>query len=76
MDNSVSQKFYKDKVSRSRHIQVRRKSILVSNTKLSLCTFMLNQNGLYSTLASNNNHQMKTILRNVLEDITAHCGTW
>ena len=34
LDNSVSQKFYEDKVSRSRDIQVRRKSILVSNTKL------------------------------------------
>ena len=31
LDNSVSQKFYEDEASRSRDIQVRCKSILVSN---------------------------------------------
>ena len=52
MDISVSQKFYQDEASRSRDIQVRCKSILVSNTKLFLCNSMLNQNGLYNTLTT------------------------
>ena len=42
LDNSVSQKFYEDEASRSRDIQVRHKSILVSNIKLFLCNSMLN----------------------------------
>ena len=52
LDNSVSQKFYEDEASHSRDIQVRRKSILVSNIKLFLCHFTLNQNGLNSTLTT------------------------
>ena len=44
--------FYKDEASHLRDIQVRRKSILVSNIKLFLCNSMLNQNGLYSTLTT------------------------
>ena len=52
LDNFVSQKFYEDEVSCSRNIQVRRKSILVSNTKLFLHNSMLNQNGLYSALTT------------------------
>ena len=51
LDNSVSQTFNKDEASCSRDIQVRHKSILVSNTKLFLHNSMLNQNGLYSTLS-------------------------
>ena len=36
LDNSVSQKFYEDEASRTRDIQVRHKSIPVSNIKLFL----------------------------------------
>ena len=52
LENSVLQKFYEDEASRSRDIQGRRKSILVSNIKLFLRNSMLNQHSLYSALTT------------------------
>ena len=66
LDNS--EKFYEDGASRSRDVQVRCKNILVFNIKFIIPWLI--------SIANINNYQMKTNLRNVLEDITAHCGAW
>jgi len=70
LDDSISQMFHEYKASHSKNIQVRNKSILVSNIKLFVGKSTVCHLNLKSISV-----KKKTIVRNVLHTITAYYMT-